>query len=541
VGDFNRDGKPDLAVTNASSGTVTVLLGDGSGGFSAAPGSPFPMGNYPNFVAVGDLNGDGIPDLAVTCQDGCTDVTVLLGTGTGGFTPASGSPFTVGANSFSVAVGDFNGDGKPDLAVAVYSVGGVTVLLGGMASTASSLSTTSPVNITSGQSVPLTLTVSDTTTAFNAPTGTATFLDGATVLGTAGQTGSPYTFSASSLSLGSHTLTATYGGDGRSFGSTSNSITIQVNASQTIAFGPLANQTFGSSPPLLSASASSGLSVSFASTTPGVCTVSGTAVTLVALGACTIQATQGGDANYSAATPVDQSFQVTSGTQTITFGTLSNEPLGTAPFPVSASASSGLAVSFASTTPAVCTTAGSTVTLASLGTCSIQATQAGNTDWTAATPVNQSFQVTKESQTITFGALSNQPFSPSFGTSPFTVNATASSGLPVSFSSTTPLVCTLSATTVTLLSFGTCSIQATQAGNDTWAPATPVIQSFHVIGSLCDVTQDANPSVADVQGIINEALGLTAAIDDLTKDGVVNAADIQIVINAVLGLGCKAS
>jgi len=361
------------------------------------------------------------------------------------------------------------------------------------------------------------------------------------VLGTAGQTGSPYTFSASSLSLGSHTLTATYGGDGRSFGSTSNSITIQVNASQTIAFGPLANQTFGSSPPLLSASASSGLSVSFASTTPGVCTVSGTAVTLVALGACTIQATQGGDANYSAATPVDQSFQVTSGTQTITFGTLSNEPLGTAPFPVSASASSGLAVSFASTTPAVCTTAGSTVTLASLGTCSIQATQAGNTDWTAATPVNQSFQVTKESQTITFGALSNQPFSPSFGTSPFTVNATASSGLPVSFSSTTPLVCTLSATTVTLLSFGTCSIQATQAGNDTWAPATPVIQSFHVIGSLCDVTQDANPSVADVQGIINEALGLTAAIDDLTKDGVVNAADIQIVINAVLGLGCKAS
>jgi hypothetical protein len=102
-------------------------------------------------------------------------------------------------------------------------------------------------------------------------------------------------------------------------------------------------------------------------------------------------------------------------------------------------------------------------------------------------------------------------------------------------------VCTLSATTVTLLSFGTCSIQATQAGNDTWAPATPVIQSFHVIGSLCDVTQDANPSVADVQGIINEALGLTAAIDDLTKDGVVNAADIQIVINAVLGLGCKAS
>jgi hypothetical protein len=188
VGDFNGDGKPDLAVVN---GSVTVLLGDGSGGFSAAPGSPVPAGNYPNFVAVGDLNGDGIPDLAVTCQEGCNDVTVLLGSGTGGFSPASGSPFTVGANSFSVAVGDFNGDGKPDLAVAVYSVGGVTVLLGGMASTSSSLSTTSPLNITSGQSVPLTLTVSDTTTAFNAPTGTATFLDGATCSGRRARQGAP--------------------------------------------------------------------------------------------------------------------------------------------------------------------------------------------------------------------------------------------------------------------------------------------------------------------------------------------------------------
>src|ERR1019366_5355094 len=97
-------------------------------------------------------------------------------------------------------------------------------------------------------------------------------------------------------------------------------------------------------------------------------------------------------------------------------------------FAVSATASSGLAVSFNSQTTLVCTVSGATVTLVSVGTCTIQATQAGNTNYAAATPVNQSFQVTQEPQTITFGALSNR----AFGTAPFAVSATASSGLAVS-------------------------------------------------------------------------------------------------------------
>jgi hypothetical protein len=116
-------------------------------------------------------------------------------------------------------------------------------------------------------------------------------------------------------------------------------------------------------------------------------------VTLLATGACTIQATQAGNANWAAATPVNQSFQVTQGSQTITFGALSNQTLGTPPFTVSATASSGFAVSFASATTAVCTVSGSTVTLVAAGTCTIKATQPGNANWAAATPVNQSFQV----------------------------------------------------------------------------------------------------------------------------------------------------
>ncbi|HEY1219591.1 MAG: SBBP repeat-containing protein [Bryobacteraceae bacterium] len=82
-------------------------------------------------------------------------------------------------------------------------------------------------------------------------------------------------------------------------------------------------------------------------------------------------------------------------------------------------------------------------------------------------------------QTITFGALSNQVF----GTAPFTVSATASSGLPVSFNSLTSSVCTASGTQVTLVAVGTCIIQATQAGNATYAAATPVNQSFTIIAA----------------------------------------------------------
>ena len=165
---------------------------------------------------------------------------------------------------------------------------------------------------------------------------------------------------------------------------------------QTISFGPLANRVLGSGTVMLSATASSGLPVSFASLTTSTCTVSGAAVTLVAPGQCSIQATQAGNTSYAAATPVTQSFLITTGSspQTITFGPLANQALGTAPFTLSATASSGLPVSFASTTPAVCTVSGSTVTLAAVGQCSIQASQAGNGSYAAATPVTQSFQVT---------------------------------------------------------------------------------------------------------------------------------------------------
>src|SRR5207244_4079079 len=117
MGDVNGDGKLDLTVPNLGSNNVTILLGNGSGGFSPAAGSPVAVGTEPGSVAIGDANGDGRLDLAAANLRS-DNVTILLGNGSGGFSPAAGSPVTVGTNPEFVAVGDVNGDGRLDLAVA---------------------------------------------------------------------------------------------------------------------------------------------------------------------------------------------------------------------------------------------------------------------------------------------------------------------------------------------------------------------------------------------------------------------------------------
>jgi len=128
VSDFNGDGKLDLAVTNGTDGTLTILLGNGDGTFAEANGSPVSVGGYgyPTFLATGDFNGDGKPDLALIGSS--NTVTILLGNGDGTFAVASGSPIALANDIQSIMVGDFNGDGKLDLAAFEYN--SVTILLG---------------------------------------------------------------------------------------------------------------------------------------------------------------------------------------------------------------------------------------------------------------------------------------------------------------------------------------------------------------------------------------------------------------------------
>jgi uncharacterized protein (UPF0548 family) len=126
VGGFNGDGKLDLAVANGDGSTVSIRLGTGDGTFTNAP--DVVVGSLPFSVAVGDFNGDGKPDLATANSgNGSNSVSIRLGNGDGTFTNAPDVP--VGITPASVAVGDFNGDGKPDLAVANEDSNTVTVLL----------------------------------------------------------------------------------------------------------------------------------------------------------------------------------------------------------------------------------------------------------------------------------------------------------------------------------------------------------------------------------------------------------------------------
>jgi hypothetical protein len=123
-GDFNGDGKLDLATTNRSN-VLSVFLGNGDGTFQ--PHVDYPTGNDSWGIATGDFNGDGILDLAVTNFDDST-LSILIGNGDGTFQAQVN--YATGQNPISVTAGDFNRDGKLDLAVANETSSTVSVLLG---------------------------------------------------------------------------------------------------------------------------------------------------------------------------------------------------------------------------------------------------------------------------------------------------------------------------------------------------------------------------------------------------------------------------
>jgi hypothetical protein len=252
-------------------------------------------------------------------------------------------------------------------------------------------------------------------------------------------------------------------------------------AAQSITFPTPPNKTFGDPPFQLTATASSGLPVQYR-VVSGPATVSGSTVTLNGTGTITIEASQPGDANYSAAFSLTRNFTVAASSgirqsQVITFDALSPRTFGDAPFSITATASSGLPVQFAVISgPA--TVSGNMITLTGAGSVTIEATQTGDASFNAAAPASRSFTVAKAAQSISFGALPNR----NVGDAPFNLAATASSGLPVSYSVISGPA-TVSGNTVTITGAGTVMIEATQAGSANFNAASPVSRSFTVFSN----------------------------------------------------------
>ena len=304
------------------------------------------------------------------------------------------------------------------------------------------------------------------------------------------------------LTGGTCTLTASQAGDTSYNAATPVSKNITVAAiDQTITFTPPTDKVFGDAPFTVTATTTAtGLTVAIASDTTAVCTIdAANQVTILTGGTCTLTASQVGDASYNAAIPVSTDITFNKATQTIGAITPTTAvTFGDADFTVSATATSGLAVSFGSTTTAVCTvTPVGVVTITGAGTCSLTADQAGNSNYNAATQVTADITVNQVTQTI--GAITPTT-AVTFDDADFTVSATATSGLAVSFGSTTPAVCTVtSAGVVTITGAGTCSLTADQAGDSNYNAATQVTANITVYPPANNVVMRAELSKAILQ------------------------------------------
>ena len=412
--DVNGDGRLDLVVTNYGYGTVSVLLGNGNGTFQPAASYSTPVSAYPNDVtlaslrsngkldivlldfdsgvsvllgngngtfqpsspvyspsspsalqalAVADVNGDGKPDLVVT-DNGRVEVSVLPGNGDGTFqTPNS---YPTGANPFGVAIFDLNHDGRPDIAVANQAGPSDTILLNQVTQAAKltnavvpgtgthsvsgaysgdskfATSTSNALKLAAslvtpsmqltgvpsstvawGQALSVKIALTGPLSFVPTPTGTVSYsIDSATAQ-TATLSGGVVTIPISQLSVGSHSIAVSYSGDQYYAKLSAQTLPITVTkANQTINFTQPANVTYGAAPITLSASATSGLSVTF-TVASGPATITNNVLTITGAGTVKVAANQAGNVDYNAAPTVTLSFSVAQAPLTVTVNSAS--------------------------------------------------------------------------------------------------------------------------------------------------------------------------------------------------------------------------
>jgi outer membrane protein OmpA-like peptidoglycan-associated protein len=295
------------------------------------------------------------------------------------------------------------------------------------------------------------------------------------------------------VGAGSTTLTATFtptSGDYASGQTVTATLTVnKANQAPLVMTSP-STATFGETITLASSGGSGTGTVSYG-IVAGTCTIEGTTLTLGNAGSvCQVSATKQTDANFNTQTSATQTITISQAGQTLAFtSSVPASPLPNGTYTPTASAistvtglSSGVTPTF--TAAGACSLAGGVVTFTVMGTCTITASAGSNTNFTAAVNVTQVIAVGSLNQNITFAQPSNQ----AFGSSSFSLGATASSGLPVAYvlgAGTTIGACSVSSLgVVTILAVGTCEAVASQAGDAQYAAASSVTRAFQVVPAL---------------------------------------------------------
>jgi hypothetical protein len=269
-------------------------------------------------------------------------------------------------------------------------------------------------------------------------------------------------------------------------------------AAQAITFGALADATYGDVPFDLTATSSSGMTVTF--TASGFCSVSGITVTITGAGTCTITAHQPGNANYAAATDIPQTLTIDKATPIVTWATPADITYGTALSGVQLDATASVGGGY------VYTPAGGTVLPAGTHTLSVTFTPSDTANYASVT-TTVDLDVLAASQTIDFPPLDNV----TSDHDPITLAATASSGLPVTYTVTGP--CSLVGNVLTITGTGTCVVTAHQAGNGNYAAALPIAASFTITAPL-DSSISTDREVASPNGhVVVTATGFMPGSD----------------------------
>ncbi|RTL18224.1 MAG: hypothetical protein EKK52_14890 [Burkholderiales bacterium] len=297
------------------------------------------------------------------------------------------------------------------------------------------------------------------------------------------------------LSAGQCLLQASQAGDGTWSAAAPVVLSLPVaGMAQTLSFGARPTLVVNGASTAL-ATASSGLPVSFASASPQTCTTTPAGrVTGLLIGNCTLVATQAGNGSWAAAPQATLTLAVAGQAQSVSFAAAPALAMG-GTATVHATASSGLAVSYSTLTPAACTVDTTTglVTSLTVSACTIAASQPGTTTWAAAPQAVQTLSNTVAPQTLSFAPPNDVVVN-----GQTTVRATATSGLPATYASLSTAICSVGSSSglVTGLMAGTCTLAARQSGDGTWAPAAQVTVSLSVGGMPQGLSFAAAPLLA---------------------------------------------